>query len=90
MARIGLADDFFDLGGHSLLAVQVTAAVRESLGRALPVRALFEAPCWATTPRRCAAPRPPRPRRPRRSRCARPYRPTPPASTTCPPRSWRS
>ncbi|MER0443614.1 amino acid adenylation domain-containing protein [Streptomyces sp. Edi4] len=47
VARIGLADDFFHLGGHSLLAVQVTAAVRESLGRDLPVRALFEAPVLA-------------------------------------------
>ncbi|MEU3571815.1 amino acid adenylation domain-containing protein [Kitasatospora sp. NPDC036755] len=44
VSRIGLSDNFFDLGGHSLLAVQVTAGVREALGRDLPVRALFEAP----------------------------------------------
>ncbi|WP_330333706.1 amino acid adenylation domain-containing protein [Streptomyces sp. NBC_00536] len=58
VARIGLADDFFDLGGHSLLAVQVTAAVREALGRELTVRALFEAPVlgeYAETVRRAPA-----------------------------------
>ncbi|MET9700741.1 amino acid adenylation domain-containing protein [Streptomyces sp. NPDC006529] len=60
VARIGLADDFFDLGGHSLLAVQVTAAVREALGRELTVRALFEAPVlgeYAETVRRAPAAR---------------------------------
>ncbi|MFB7468609.1 amino acid adenylation domain-containing protein [Streptomyces sp. NPDC056224] len=58
VTRIGLADDFFDLGGHSLLAVRVTAAVRESLGRELTVRALFEAPVlgeYAETVRRAPA-----------------------------------
>ncbi|WP_208921565.1 non-ribosomal peptide synthetase [Streptomyces capitiformicae] len=58
VARIGLADNFFDLGGHSLLAVQVTAAVREALGRELTVRALFEAPVlgdYAETVRRAPA-----------------------------------
>ncbi|OZC54373.1 non-ribosomal peptide synthetase [Rhodococcus sp. RS1C4] len=43
-ARVGVDDDFFDLGGNSLVATRVMAHVNERVGRALPVRALFEAP----------------------------------------------
>ncbi len=42
--RIGLHDDFFQLGGHSLLATQVIARIRNSMGRILPLRALFNCP----------------------------------------------
>ncbi|SAL44720.1 siderophore-related non-ribosomal peptide synthase [Caballeronia peredens] len=42
--RVGRSDHFFELGGHSLAAVRVVTRVAESLGRDVPVRALFETP----------------------------------------------
>ncbi|MEU2116584.1 amino acid adenylation domain-containing protein [Streptomyces sp. NPDC016459] len=41
---VGAGDDFFTIGGHSLLATVITSQVSEELGRAVPLRALFEAP----------------------------------------------
>ncbi|MVU81573.1 amino acid adenylation domain-containing protein [Nocardia sp. ET3-3] len=42
--RVGARDDFFALGGDSLIATRVAARLAAQLGRAVPVRLLFEAP----------------------------------------------
>ena len=41
---LGISDHFFDLGGHSLLAAQLTARLRETFGRLLPMGLIFDAP----------------------------------------------
>lgn len=41
---VGIRDNFFDLGGHSLLTVRVQAALKERLGRVVPITDLFRYP----------------------------------------------
>ncbi|WP_051152824.1 non-ribosomal peptide synthetase [Nocardia niigatensis] len=45
--RVGARDDFFALGGDSLIATRVAARLAVQLGRAVPVRLLFESPVVA-------------------------------------------
>ena len=42
--RVGIDDDFFALGGNSLLATQLITRLRNTLGSAVSLRDLFEAP----------------------------------------------
>lgn len=41
---IGITDNFFELGGNSLLAVRIFAEIERTLGKRLPLAALFEMP----------------------------------------------
>jgi thioesterase domain-containing protein/acyl carrier protein len=41
---VGVTDSFFELGGHSLLAIRLAAAVRDRLGRELPIADFFQGP----------------------------------------------
>jgi thioesterase domain-containing protein/acyl carrier protein len=41
---VGVTDNFFDLGGHSLLSLRLLVRIEQSLGKKLPLAALFEGP----------------------------------------------
>jgi SAM-dependent methyltransferase/acyl carrier protein len=45
--RVGIDDNFLELGGNSLMATQVVSRVRDSLGRELPLTAMFDSPTVA-------------------------------------------
>jgi amino acid adenylation domain-containing protein len=47
VARLSIHDDFFALGGHSLLVAQMAARLAKQLGRAVPMRLVFEHPTVA-------------------------------------------
>jgi thioesterase domain-containing protein/NAD(P)-dependent dehydrogenase (short-subunit alcohol dehydrogenase family)/acyl carrier protein len=44
VARVGVADSFFDLGGHSLIAVRLFSRIKQAYRTEFPISALFEAP----------------------------------------------
>jgi len=44
VARVGIADNFFDLGGHSLLALRLMRRLEQTFGWNLPPAILFQAP----------------------------------------------
>ena len=70
--RVGLADNFFHLGGHSLLATRLASQVRARLGRALPIRTIFDTPTIGDLARRLRGL--PQADRPLLGRAARPSR----------------
>ena len=41
LPSVGVTDNFFDLGGHSLLAGRLLAQVNQSMGKKIPLSALF-------------------------------------------------
>ncbi|RAJ45596.1 amino acid adenylation domain-containing protein [Kitasatospora sp. SolWspMP-SS2h] len=70
LAEVGPEENFFDLGGHSLLAARLIARVRKTLGGALTVRDLFEAPTAAALAHRLDGAADTRPALTRRTRPA--------------------
>ena len=69
LPRLSVHDDFFALGGHSLLAAQMAARLGSQLGRAVPMRVVFEhatvakLAAWLDARRAAEAPPPTVPRR---------------------------
>ncbi|HEY0607234.1 MAG TPA: condensation domain-containing protein, partial [Herpetosiphonaceae bacterium] len=55
LEQIGIHDNILELGVHSLLATQVVSRIRQQLGVALPIAALFEAPTIADLAQRIEA-----------------------------------
>ncbi len=49
--RVGIDDNFFTMGGHSVTMVRVYHRLRETLGRDLPLMAMFEHPTIAALAR---------------------------------------
>jgi acyl carrier protein len=39
--QLSVTDNFFNLGGHSLMALQLMAAIKNEIGKDLPLTALF-------------------------------------------------
>ncbi|HKV94721.1 MAG TPA: amino acid adenylation domain-containing protein [Candidatus Angelobacter sp.] len=47
LEQLSIHDNFFDLGGHSMLATQAIARLHKSLGKSIPLVAIFEEPTVA-------------------------------------------